>query len=192
MKAATAIQRVLQNSRVRTRVFLPLVLVLFLLPGHGLILWGVALAFAGSGLRIWACGHLEKFAPDLTTSGPYRFTRNPLYLGSLLIGLGLCWAVRSWPLAVLFLAIFIPLYWITIRSEEAKLVEAYGEPYLEYRRQVPRFWPRLTPWPNQPGRPFRWRLVIHNRELNHALALLLLTVLLELKHQAVHWLRGFH
>ena len=82
----------------------------------------------------------------LVASGVYRFVRNPMYLAVLAIILGQALLFGSWSL-VLYAAIvlaavvaFVKLY------EEPTLTRTYGEQYLEYRRNVPGWWPRLTPW----------------------------------------------
>lgn len=101
------------------------------------ILAGGAIAALGVGLRAMASGHVRKNAV-LTTSGPYSYTRNPLYLGSIIIGAGFAVAALNWwivlGLFVLFLAIYVPV----VKSEEAFLRAQFPE-YDEYARRVPRF-----------------------------------------------------
>jgi protein-S-isoprenylcysteine O-methyltransferase Ste14 len=112
---------------------------------------GGLLVLGGEALRVWAAGHLVK-NDRLVTSGPYRYTRNPLYLGRLLIFAGLCvmtrlphgasWAVLAAGL-VLFFAYYLPR---KERIEPARLRALHGEPYERYRREVPPLWPALHPW----------------------------------------------
>jgi protein-S-isoprenylcysteine O-methyltransferase Ste14 len=123
----------------------------------------------GVWLRAYAAGYVRKNA-ELTRTGPYAHTRNPLYLGSMLIAFGFALAAASWvilaALAVLFAGIYIP----TIQSEEAYLREHFPD-FDEYAARVPRLLPRLTPafFPghgNASGGRFsaeRWR---HHREYN--------------------------
>src|ERR1700721_4364851 len=96
-------------------------------------------------IRALASGHVRK-NEALATSGPYAYTRNPLYLGSLLIGVGFAVAAQSWGggivLVVMFFAIYLPL----IRGEEAFLRKAFAE-FDAYAKRVPRMFPRVSPFP---------------------------------------------
>lgn len=92
---------------------------------------GLPIAIVGQGLRIWAAGHLEK-SREVTSSGPYRFTRHPLYLGSTLMGLGLAITARHW-LVGLLIALYLALtLWTAIRTEEAWLRATFGDAYERY------------------------------------------------------------
>lgn len=105
----------------------------FLLPA-------LVLIFVGMGLRLWAAGYITK-ATTLTRTGPYSLTRNPLYLGSFLSGVGLFVFIRNWPLLAVFAIGFAVLYGDTIKFEERFLSGEYKEEYEEYKRAVPRFLP---------------------------------------------------
>lgn len=119
----------------------------------------------GLWLRGYAAGYVKKNA-ELTRTGPYAYTRNPLYLGSMMIAFGFAWAAGSWVifvvLAVLFLAIYLP----TIRSEEAYLREHFAG-FDVYAAAVPRLLPRLTAAKSDlpPGR-FSQERYLHHREYN--------------------------
>lgn len=93
---------------------------------------GVLIALAGECVRIWAAGHLEK-GREVTRSGPYRFTRHPLYVGSTVIAIGIVVASRSGVVAIV--AAFYMGLTITaaIRAEEAELRETFGSAYDDYR-----------------------------------------------------------
>ena len=80
----------------------------------------------------------------LATSGPYAYTRNPLYLGSLLIGIGFAVAARSWWVGFLLVGMFFAIYLPVIRDEETFLRQKFPE-FDEYAQRVPRMLPRLTP-----------------------------------------------
>lgn len=105
-------------------------------------LWGsLLLVVPGLLLRAVSAGYIEKDRV-LTVVGPYAYLRHPLYTGSFLVGLGLCLAGgKGWFLPV-YLICFALLYGRTIRIEDRDLAENFGEPYREYRRQVPAFFPR--------------------------------------------------
>jgi protein-S-isoprenylcysteine O-methyltransferase Ste14 len=93
--------------------------------------WGGAIAIIGEALRVWAAGHLDK-GREVTSSGPYRFVRHPLYVGSTLMGVGLAVASASLIVAVLvgvYLATFITA---AVRTEEAFLRSRFGDAYDRY------------------------------------------------------------
>jgi len=95
---------------------------------------GLAVACAGEAVRVWAAGHLEK-SREVTTSGPYRWVRHPLYLGSSVLALGVVIAARSWivgALAALYMGSTITA---AIRTEEAYLRRAFGDSYDRYARR---------------------------------------------------------
>jgi protein-S-isoprenylcysteine O-methyltransferase Ste14 len=93
---------------------------------------GALVAVVGEAIRIWAAGHLEK-GREVTTSGPYAFTRHPLYLGSTIIGVGLAVASASVIVAVLVLAYLAVTLTAAIATEEAHLTEKFGAAYPDYR-----------------------------------------------------------
>lgn len=138
-------------------------------PEPALLAAGVMLAALGLALRAWAAGVIHK-ERELSVGGPYAHTRNPLYLGSFLIGLGVTVAGGRWIFVLAFVAFFAWIYTRTIRSEARHLRDLFGEGYQEYARHVPVFLPRPLPWrrqetPASPGRGAfsleRWR---RNRE----------------------------
>lgn len=93
---------------------------------------GAAVASAGEALRIWAAGHLEK-GREVTTSGPYAFTRHPLYAGSTIMGVGFAVAAGRVAVAVLVLSYLGVTIAAAIRSEEAHLTDKFGARYPAYR-----------------------------------------------------------
>jgi protein-S-isoprenylcysteine O-methyltransferase Ste14 len=114
-------------------------------PTPSLLLVGLVLATAGLALRAWAAGVIHKDR-ELTTTGPYAFTRNPLYLGSLFLGLGTVVAGGDWIFVGVFLAFFAFVYGRTMKHEEESLEEAFQERYRHYAREVPLLVPRLAPY----------------------------------------------
>lgn len=93
---------------------------------------GGFVALLGEFVRVWAAGHLEK-GREITTSGPYAFTRHPLYVGSSIIGVGLAIASASAMVTVLVLAYLSITLTAAIRTEEAHLTEKFGAAYPNYR-----------------------------------------------------------
>jgi hypothetical protein len=120
-------------------------------PTAGLLVAGLVLALAGGLIRGWAAGTIRKNRV-LTTYGPYAFTRNPLYLGSFLIGLGFAVASGRISFLVFFLGFFLLVYGRTMRKEEARLERLFGADYRRYAEEVPRFLPRLAPLEAVRGR----------------------------------------
>ena len=99
----------------------------------------------GLALRAWAAGSIRKDR-ELATTGPYAHTRNPLYLGSFILGFGVTVAGGRWVFGVAFLLFFLLVYRATVLREDVELEERFGEPYRTYRAQVPSVLPRLTPY----------------------------------------------
>lgn len=94
--------------------------------------WGAAIAAIGEAIRVWAAGHLEK-GREVTMSGPYAFTRHPLYLGSTIIGIGLAVASASFIVAAIVLGYLAITLTAAISTEEAHLTEKFGSAYPAYR-----------------------------------------------------------
>jgi protein-S-isoprenylcysteine O-methyltransferase Ste14 len=163
-------------SRIARRIRVPLGFVLAVVylalanPSWKSVLLGAAVAVLGVALRAAASGHVQKNAL-LATTGPYAYTRNPLYLGSAIIGIGFAIAARSpWIVFVLCL-LFIFIYVPVVKSEETFLRSRFSE-YDEYARRVPRFVPHLTFARENPLRQedgFSRELYCKHREYNAAL-----------------------
>ena len=118
-------------------------------PDQTSMTWGIPISLLGLALRAWAAGHLAK-NERLAVSGPYAFTRNPLYLGTFITALGLAVAGRSPGLAVLFAALFALVYLPAIELEEQHL-SAILPGYAAFAQRVPLLMPR---WPADFG---TWR-----------------------------------
>jgi protein-S-isoprenylcysteine O-methyltransferase Ste14 len=140
-------------SRVARRVRVPLGFAFALLyvwlarPTRTSLLVGGLLLLPGLLLRGFASGHVQK-DKQLTTSGPYAYTRNPLYLGSLILAAGFAIAARSWWIVAVMLAMFAAIYIPVIAGEERYLRHTFPD-YDDYARHVPRMLPRLTPYGSQ-------------------------------------------
>jgi len=114
---------------------------------------GLAIAAVGEVIRVWAAGHLEK-SREVTRSGPYRWTRHPLYVGSSIMALGIAIAARSGVAAALAAIYMTATLTAAIRTEEAFLSQAFGETYDRYRES------RAEPMP----RGFSLARAMRNRE----------------------------
>lgn len=143
---------------------------------------GGAVALIGLALRAWAAGHIRKNSA-LAISGPYAHTRNPLYLGSFLLGLGFTIAAGQPILGVLFVALFLGIYLPVMRVEAATLSRLFGEDYTRYARAVPLFFPRLMPYGDETSRgaKFDAELYLRYREYQAAIGLVVAWGLLALK-----------
>jgi protein-S-isoprenylcysteine O-methyltransferase Ste14 len=158
-------------SRIARRIRVPLgfafaVLYFWLArPSWRFLALGTILIVPGILIRALASGHVRK-NEALATSGPYAFTRNPLYLGSLLIGLGFAVAARSWWVGVILVVMFFAIYLPVIRSEETLLRSTFPG-FEQYARQVPRMFPRITPYRSgNDGGSFSMKLYLQHREYN--------------------------
>jgi protein-S-isoprenylcysteine O-methyltransferase Ste14 len=156
-------------SRIARRIRVPLGFVFAALyiwlakPTAASIVIGAAVVVPGLVVRALGSGHVQK-NEQLTTSGPYAYTRNPLYLGSLVLAAGFVIAARSWWIAGGTLLIFLAIYLPVIRAEETFLRERFPE-FDDYAKRVPRLLPRLTSFGNHDAE-FSWDLYRKHREYN--------------------------
>jgi protein-S-isoprenylcysteine O-methyltransferase Ste14 len=140
------------------------------------LLIALPLFVLGEGVRLWASGHIEKTL-RLATGGPYAHTRNPLYVGSALLAVGVavaCASLASAAAVVLYLVAFYPA---VIREESAFLRRKFEGEYEAWAREVPLLVPRLTPGGPRETR-FSWERVAKNREWRTVLALPVVVALL--------------
>jgi protein-S-isoprenylcysteine O-methyltransferase Ste14 len=160
----------LTQRLARWRVTLGFVLAAVVLwlaqPTRTSLLWGALVAGLGEMIRIWAAGHVEK-SREVTRSGPYRFTRHPLYLGSSVIGVGIALASASWLVAAIVLGYLALTISAAIRAEEAHLREKFGGEYDAYAARIA---PPMI-------RSFSMTRALDNRE-HHTIAGLVLALLL--------------
>jgi protein-S-isoprenylcysteine O-methyltransferase Ste14 len=158
----------------RWRSFTPLPLLIVAVPllwrgrGGGGPAWtaaGISLCAAGQAVRAWVLGQVPDgtsgqnerlIATELNTSGPYARTRNPLYLGNLLITLGLCVVAHDPILLALVAVLFAAQYRAIVAAEEGFLRGRFGARFDHYCARVPRFWPRLRA-PGASSGPWSWR-----------------------------------
>ena len=155
--------RVIYRWRVRVTLIFVILAVVLAKPEVWSILVGIGLTIAGLLIRTWACGHLEK-EKKLTTSGPYRYTRNPLYFGNLLIGLGVVTGAHSWWVLAGAFVVFGIFYSVIILSEKQKMEELFPAEYAEYKRLVPLFFPSFFSTLSRKKIRFNKTLYKENRE----------------------------
>lgn len=150
---------------------------------------GFAVAAVGVLIRALASGHIRKNAA-LATTGPYAYTRNPLYLGSIIIAIGFIIAARNLWIGIGALAMFAFIYLPVITAEEKYLRSAFPG-YGQYANEVPRFLPRLTPYraaneADDGSVHFSSALYLRHREYNAALGAVLMLGALVLKMLVKH------
>src|SRR6201989_817530 len=164
----------IQRWRVPLGFLCGAVFIFFARPTPRALVIGASVSLLGLALRAWAAGHIRKNA-QLALSGPYAFTRNPLYLGSFLLGLGFTIASGQLVLGLLFVALFLGIYFPVMRVEASTLAELFGEDYEAYQRSVPLFFPRLTPFRHGDSRAVKFdsSLYFRYREYRGALGLVL-------------------
>ena len=134
-------------------------------PNAGSLEIGLPVCLLGLALRAWAAGCLAKNR-QLATGGPYAYTRNPLYLGTLLVAAGLTVAARSLGLGALFAGVFVLVYLPVVQNEEEYLRVLFPEEYSAYAAAVPLLWPSLAAYPKKKSHPFRLDLYLRNQEYN--------------------------
>lgn len=161
--------------RVRLGYPLAAVVLWFSHPTPPSILLGGCVGLLGLLLRAYAGGYLQK-QEFLTVSGPYAYTRNPLYLGSSILALGAALAMHSWTSALPLLLYFAIFYSIVMRREEKELQMRHGAAFEEYAGAVPLFFPRLQPAKLAGGSvgSFSWERYKKNHEWQAPLGFLLL------------------
>lgn len=142
------------------------------------ILAGGTIALCGVAIRAWAAGHLRK-NQQLAVSGPYAYVRNPLYVGTLLTGIGFGVAGAHLGIALVMVAFFLLSYLPVVEEEESHLRKILPG-YDEYAERVPRLVPALSPR-YRGGEPFSGRLYVENREYQALVGFLVLLALLAAK-----------
>jgi protein-S-isoprenylcysteine O-methyltransferase Ste14 len=179
----TGYSKALGTLRLTATFVFIVVLVVFSRPRPVEVAIGFIIAAIGEGIRFWAAGHLLK-TKELITSGPYRYTRNPLYLGRLLILTGLCIMCRlpfyaNWILLAVGWAIFLGYYMPRKeRVEPARLRSVHGEDYERYFRAVPALIPNFRPYAHASNLGWSSDRMFRNREVWMVVGILAITVFL--------------
>jgi hypothetical protein len=167
--------------RWRVRLGYPLAIAVVYLsrPTLRSIFFGVVVGVGGLCLRAYAAGYLHK-QEVLTVTGPYAYTRNPLYLGSAILSLGAAIAMRSWISAALLITYFALFYSMVMRREANQLRIRHGTSFERYARIVPLFFPRLTAakLPGDSAGAFSFTQYKKNHEWQAAVGFLFLILIL--------------
>jgi len=174
----------LQKWRVRLGHLFAIVVLIFAKPTPRLLIAGTVVALTGEAIRVISAGCIRKDTA-LSRSGPYAFTRNPLYVGSFLMYLGLCIAASNLIVTAVYIPFFFVIYYATIFREEAFLREAFGADYAAYCADTPLFYPQLRP-PARNGVEFSFSQAMKNREYEAFVAVIILLGVLWAMY-LTHW-----
>jgi protein-S-isoprenylcysteine O-methyltransferase Ste14 len=168
-------------SRWRVRLGYPLAIIVlfFARPTPGSIVFGTIFGFLGLAVRAYAAGYLHK-QKILTVTGPYTYTRNPLYLGSAFLVLGVGIAAHSWVSALILWSYFGLFYFTVMRREEQELRAQHGQAFEAYASAVPLFLPRISTVARlaTESTSFSFPQYKKNREYRAAIGFLLVLVVL--------------
>ena len=176
---ATGKKRFLQRIRVPLGFLFIGLFLFFADPEPMFFQIGVPISIIGLLVRAWAAGHIRKNV-EITISGPYAYTRNPLYLGSLLMCVGACIGAGVWWLGVIFILVFLSIYLPVMRVEAEDLSQFFPETFPEYAANVPLLFPRLSAWKKSEMR-FDSALFLKYREYRASIGLVFVWVVLALK-----------
>jgi len=188
-------KQITQRIRVPTGFALAPLLFISARPSPASLAAGAFVAVIGLAIRAWASGHLKK-NQELAISGPYAHTRNPLYLGTFLLGMGVAiGGGTAWFVAV-FAAVYLSIYVPVMLAERDTMCDLFSAEYEEYRKHVPLFVPRFTPYGGhransyaaqlkrpmwRAGREFELSLYMRHREYRAALGFAVIYALLATK-----------
>jgi len=159
----SGLARLFCRWRVRVSFVFLILALIFAQPTLISLLAGIGLTGLGLCIRAWACGHLEK-EKNLTVTGPYRYTRNPLYFANLIIGVSVVVAAQSWWVLGFGFVFFFVFYLVVIYAEKQKMERLFPEKYADCKEKVPLFLPTFRPPLSQKPQRFRWSLYHKNRE----------------------------
>jgi protein-S-isoprenylcysteine O-methyltransferase Ste14 len=175
-------KKTLQQFRVPLGFLFAGVFLVFAKPFAISLAVGGAIAVIGLLVRAWSAGHIRKNI-NLTISGPYAHTRNPLYFGSLVMGFGFTVASGVWWLALIFILLFIGIYLPVMRVEADDMRRSFTESYERYAANVPLFFPRLTPYREKDSEKagFDVSLYLKYREYRAAIGVVLIWAVLAAK-----------
>jgi protein-S-isoprenylcysteine O-methyltransferase Ste14 len=173
------IKKFLQRKRVAFGFLFAIIFLVFSKPERNLLIVGGVTALIGLLIRAWASGHIRK-NQVLAVSGPYSFTRNPLYLGSFFLGVGFTIASGVWWLGIVFAVLYLGIYLPVMRVEAEELTAIFGDVYTQYAAKVPLFFPLPTSY-KSGSEKFDLNLYLRYREYRAALGLLFALSVLALK-----------
>ena len=158
----TELKNTIYRWRVRTGSLAAAAAIILSKPSFRSVIIGFFISVLGLFLRAWACGHIQK-EKKLSMSGPYRHTRNPLYFGNLIIGVGVTAGAHSWWVFGIFCLYFFLFYPVIIDVEKQKMESLFPSQYQIFK-QVPLLMPSLRPQISEEKKAFKWSLYANNKE----------------------------
>jgi protein-S-isoprenylcysteine O-methyltransferase Ste14 len=166
--------------RIRTGIIGIILAIILAKPEWYSLLGCIVVTILGLLIRAWACGHLKK-EKELTMSGPYRFTRNPLYVGNMLLGLAVAIGANSWWVFTIFFVHFCLFYTVAIKREKERMQTFFPEEYKLFSQKVPIFFPTFFPKLKRGKARFKRELYIKNKEYRTLYTSVLFWIVLILK-----------
>lgn len=150
-------------------------------PRLDLLRVGLLFVMLGEGVRIWAAGHLQK-NEELTTTGPYAYVKNPLYLGTFLLIVGFSLMTNHLLILAVGVGVFL-FYYVPYkrRRESERLAQRFGQRWQDYEALVPDYWPRLSPYVHRGDNRWSIHRMINNSEHETLLMVLLGIAVIVLK-----------
>jgi protein-S-isoprenylcysteine O-methyltransferase Ste14 len=164
-------------TKITTKTVLAAIVALILFymakPEPAWFLAGAIITVLGEALRLWAAGHLRK-NKMLTTTGPYSYVKNPLYIGTLFITIGYSAMARN-PIIMVGGFVWFFIYYAPYKKkqENEKLISSFGKPWVEYDKAVPDYIPRFTPFPGRGTNRWSYDVVKENSEHETAIGVLI-------------------
>ena len=165
-KPLTPYEDFFYHHRPRLTAIAALVVIFMAEPTKVSLLVGSMIVILGEIGRTWALGYIDKDAA-LATTGPYAFTRNPLYVFNTVMFIGFCVMGNNLVAALVASVVFIWIYMVVIKIEADRMVDLFGESYAEWSRHVPLFIPRLTPWKDRAKKAYSFALMLGHKEPKH-------------------------
>lgn len=177
-------ERIKRSFKLRFAILYPFALLAILFSHPSDELFFISAIFIGLGLtiRVWANGYAVKMG-KLTTSGPYAYVRNPLYLGTMLIVIGFSLMLDITILGILFILVAFFVYINTIRKEEEMLVAKFKDSYSSYRNKVPALMFTIFPYQDGEKWPFSLKRLIESKEHKPLIWVIVLLIGLYVKNE---------
>lgn len=154
---------------------------IYAIPKTSILLYvGMVVTLFGEYFQLWAASQLKK-DKVLSSSGPYAHVRNPMYFGRFHVLLGFTFMIQNYILIGIYVLVFA--YYVSTRvgREEARLREIFGEDYINYCKEVPRFFPRFKAYSKTSGKTWQWSQIVANHEYLNLVAIIFVYAVIMLK-----------
>lgn len=175
-----SVRAMVQRLRVPAGLIIAILFVFASHPSGRSLITGIPVALCGVIIRAWASGHLRKNL-ELAMTGPYGYTRNPLYFGSFVMALGCAIAGGSWWVGGALIGIFLLVYLPVMQAESEHMRTLFAGDYEKWAANVPLFIPRLTPYRSTGSRSFALQQYLQHREYRALIGLATVIGILVLK-----------